>query len=33
MEDGSLNYGKTINRELEMLQKVRERFEQMEKTY
>jgi hypothetical protein len=29
MEDGSLDYGKTIKRELELLQKVREKFEAM----
>jgi hypothetical protein len=30
IEDGSLNYGKTINRELDMLQKVREKFTAMQ---
>ena len=29
IEEGSLNYGKTIRRELDLLQKVREKFEQM----
>jgi hypothetical protein len=33
IENGSLNYGRTINRELESLQKVREKFEEMEKYY
>jgi hypothetical protein len=34
METGELDYGKTINRELALLQKVRERFEAMdERTY
>jgi len=33
MDDKSLDYGKTINRELTLLRKVREKFEQMEKTY
>ena len=34
METGELDYGKTINRELKMLQKVRERFQAMdENTY
>jgi hypothetical protein len=30
METGDLNYGKTINRELELLQQVRERFQAMD---
>ncbi|MDR2730299.1 MAG: hypothetical protein LBB81_05310 [Treponema sp.] len=30
IENGTLNYGKTINRELEMLQKVREKFTAMQ---
>ena len=29
IEDGSLDYGKTIRRELELLQKVREKFQEM----
>jgi hypothetical protein len=29
IENGALNYGRTISRELDMLQKVRERFQQM----
>jgi hypothetical protein len=29
MEEGSLDYGKTINRELDLLQKVREKFQAM----
>jgi len=33
IDNGSLNYAKTINRELNQLQKVREKFEAMEKTY
>ena len=33
IEKGSLDYGKTIRRELELLQKVRERFEAMENYY
>ena len=33
MENGSLNYGKTINRELDLLQKVREKFQAMENHY
>ena len=33
IEKGSLDYGKTIRRELTLLQKVRERFEAMENTY
>jgi hypothetical protein len=32
METGDLDYEKTINRELELLQKVRERFQAMDKT-
>jgi hypothetical protein len=33
IENGSLNYGRTINRELVSLQEVREKFEAMEKYY
>ena len=33
IENGSLNYGRTIRRELEFLQRVRERFEAMETWY
>ena len=33
IEKGTLNYGRTIERELELLQKVRERFEAMETWY
>jgi len=34
IEDNTLNYGKTINRELSLLQKVREKFQEMdENTY
>jgi len=33
IENGTLNYARTINRELEALQKVREKFEAMEKYY
>jgi len=33
IEDGSLNYGKTINRELTLLQNAREKFQAMEKFY
>jgi len=33
IEDGTLNYGRTINRELQLLQKVRERFQEMENNY
>jgi hypothetical protein len=33
IENGTLNYGRTINRELESLQKVREKFQAMEKYY
>ena len=33
IEKGTLNYARTINRELQNLQKVRERFEAMEKYY
>jgi len=33
IENGTLNYAKTINRELELLQKVREKFKTMEKYY
>ena len=33
IEDGSLNYGKTIRRELAFLQNVREKFQAMEKWY
>jgi len=33
MEEGSLNYGKTIKRELDLLQKVREKFELMTNYY
>jgi len=33
IENGSLNYARTINRELEFLQRVRERFEAMETYY
>jgi hypothetical protein len=33
IEKGTLNYGRTIRRELEMLQKVRERFQAMETWY
>jgi len=32
-ENGKLNYAKTIKRELDLLQKVREKFEAMEHTY
>jgi hypothetical protein len=33
IENGKLNYGRTIRRELDMLQKVREKFEAMENHY
>jgi hypothetical protein len=33
IENGALNYGRTINRELESLQRVREKFQAMEKYY
>jgi hypothetical protein len=33
IENGTLNYARTINRELESLQKVREKFKAMEKYY
>ena len=33
IENGTLNYARTINRELELLQRVRERFEAMENYY
>ena len=33
IENGSLNYGRTINRELEFLQRVREKFEAMDTYY
>jgi hypothetical protein len=33
IEEGTLNYGKTINRELTLLQNVREKFQAMEKRY
>jgi hypothetical protein len=33
IEEGTLNYGKTINRELTLLQNVREKFQAMEKWY
>jgi hypothetical protein len=33
IEKGTLDYGKTIRRELELLQKVRERFQEMENWY
>ena len=33
IENGSLNYGRTIRRELDFLQKVREKFQEMDKTY
>ncbi|GBU27544.1 hypothetical protein R84B8_01077 [Treponema sp. R8-4-B8] len=33
IENGTLNYAKTINRELDSLQKVREKFQAMEKYY
>jgi len=33
IENGKLNYGRTIKRELDMLQKVREKFEEMETYY
>jgi hypothetical protein len=33
IEKGTLNYGRTIRRELEMLQRVRERFQAMETWY
>ena len=33
IEEGSLDYGKTIRRELALLQKVREKFQAMEKWY
>jgi hypothetical protein len=33
IENGTLNYGRTIRRELAFLQKVRERFEEMENYY
>jgi len=33
IENGTLNYARTINRELQFLQTVRERFESMENTY
>jgi len=33
IENGTLNYGKTINRELTLLQGVREKFQAMEKWY
>ena len=33
IENGKLNYGRTIRRELDMLQKVRERFQEMEYYY
>ena len=33
IENGSLNYGRTINRELANIQRVRERFQQMENHY
>ncbi|MCL2271568.1 MAG: hypothetical protein FWC19_02020 [Treponema sp.] len=33
IENGKLNYGRTIKRELDMLQKVREKFEQMDNYY
>jgi len=33
IENGTLNYGRTINRELALLQRVREQFEAMENTY
>jgi len=33
IENGGLNYGRTIKRELDMLQKVREKFQEMENHY
>ncbi|MCL2180197.1 MAG: hypothetical protein FWB83_03630 [Treponema sp.] len=33
IERGSLNYGRTINRELQFLQRVRERFQEMDNHY
>ena len=33
IENGSLNYGKTINRELSKLQKIREKFQAMDNKY
>jgi len=33
IENGTLNYARTINRELDLLQKVREKFKSMEKYY